>query len=253
MKAFERLVSLPSESSTTLLVSSRYERDFLCGTVESLDFPKCLANLLFAHPSPTQKPGMSGEEIDEFVYQQCLQLKCYPSPLNYLGFPKSVTLSTNNVAIHGIPDERKLMPGDILTVDVSIFYQGHHADTACTLLIGKESAIDHRDLNSNLVDSGLIDLNGLNLIRTAQRCLTKGIEACKAGAHLNEIGRAIEAVANEGGFKVVPAVCGHSIGEYLHGEPQIVHCPYDEYTEGEWNLIPSDLTRESNELVKFEP
>ena len=176
---------------------------------------------------------MSGEEIDQFVYEQCLKFKCYPSPLNYLGFPKCVTLSVNNVAIHGIPDVRRLVTGDILTVDVSVFHKGFHADTALTLLIGKDRAIAHDRLDTNLVDSNVIDLCGLNLIKTARKCLAAGIEVCKAGVHLNEIGCAIEKAAEEGGFSVVPSVCGHSIGEYLHGPPQIVHCSYDEYTEGE--------------------
>ena len=178
---------------------------------------------------------MSGEEIDQFVYEQCLKFKCYPSPLNYMGFPKCVTLSVNNVVIHGIPDVRRLVAGDILSVDVSVFYNGYHADTASTLLIGKDRAIDQSELTANLIDSNVIDLSGLNLIKTARSCLIRGIEACKAGVHLNEIGSAIEKAAKEAGFNVVPAVCGHSIGEYLHGLPQIMHCPYDEYTDGKLN------------------
>lgn len=63
---------------------------------------------------------MNGEVIDEFVYQQCLEMKCYPTPLNYNEFPKCVTLSVNNVAIHGIPDQRELKPSDILKVRMII-------------------------------------------------------------------------------------------------------------------------------------
>ena len=67
---------------------------------------------------------MTGEEIDEFVYEQCLNYKCYPSPLNYNGFPKCFTLSVNNMVIHSIPDQRHLIVGDIVKVDVSVFYKG---------------------------------------------------------------------------------------------------------------------------------
>lgn len=115
---------------------------------------------------------------------------------------------------------------------MSIFYKGFHADTAETYLIGLEKAIDCSNLNSDLIDLNVIDQNGLNLIKTAKKCLDKGIEMCKAGVNLNDLGGVIEKVAQENGFNVVPAICGHSIGEYLHGLPQIVHCSFDEYTEG---------------------
>ena len=173
---------------------------------------------------------MTGNQIDEFIYEQCLKLKCYPSPLNYNGFPKCVTLCLNDVVIHGIPDDkRKLIVGDILKVDVSIYYKGFHGDTAETFLISNDKATDVYNLMNS---KDAIDENGLKLIRTAKQCLDRAIEACRSEVHLNEIGHVIDKIAKENGFNVIPAVCGHSIGEYLHGLPQIVHCPYDEYTEG---------------------
>lgn len=128
---------------------------------------------------------MTGEQIDEFVYQQCLKYGCYPSPLNYNEFPKCVTLCANNVVVHSIPDQRQIQISDILTVDVSVFYKGAHGDTAKTFLIAKDRAIDYNeltnDLCSNLIKSNVIDEKGLKLIRTAKDCLDKAIAICKEG------------------------------------------------------------------------
>lgn len=87
-----------------------------------------------------------------------MKLNVYPSPLNYKGFPKSVTTSVNNVAVHGIPDSRCLEEGDIITVDVSVFYNGYHGDTASTFAVGK---VDNDALKLMLVAKQSLDVSGL--------------------------------------------------------------------------------------------
>lgn len=80
---------------------------------------------------------MTCDDIDEIVYQLCLENNCYPSPLNYSNFPKCVTTSVNNVACHGIPDQRPLQNGDIISIDVSIYHDGFHGDCCHTFYIGE--------------------------------------------------------------------------------------------------------------------
>ena len=65
-------------------------------------------------------PGASTEDIDAFVHDKCIQLEVYPSPLGYRGFPKSVCTSVNNVACHGIPDDRRLQKGDVINIDITV-------------------------------------------------------------------------------------------------------------------------------------
>lgn len=82
------------------------------------------------------KAGVTTEEIDAVVHAKCLELGCYPSPLNYRKFPKSCCTSINEVICHGIPDARALEEGDIVNVDISVFFDGFHADLSETWHIG---------------------------------------------------------------------------------------------------------------------
>lgn len=80
---------------------------------------------------------MTCEDIDDIVFEKCLEHKCYPSPLNYSGFPKCVTTCINNVAVHSVPDQRPLLDGDIISIDVSIFFDGYHGDCCHTFVVGE--------------------------------------------------------------------------------------------------------------------
>jgi methionyl aminopeptidase len=155
------------------------------------------------------------------VFTQCVTNRCYPSPLHFGGFPKCVTISTNNVVVHGIPDSRPFQIGDLISIDVSVFFDGYHGDTATTFLLGKEGPID---FDQHLPEA---DQNAIRLLRVGRDCLNQAISVCKPGIPLEEIGLLIERVAISNGFNVIPAVCGHSIGEYLHGPPDIAHAPID--------------------------
>lgn len=146
---------------------------------------------------------------------------CYPSPLHFGGFPKCVTISTNNVVVHGIPDSRPFREGDLVSVDVSIYSNGYHGDTAVTFLLGKDGPIDLNEEASHP------DQAATRLLRVGRECLTQAINVCKAGVNLKDVARLIDRICTEAGFSVIPAVCGHSIGEYLHGPPEIVHAPID--------------------------
>lgn len=160
------------------------------------------------------------------VYRECLRNNCYPSPLNFDGFPKCVTISTNNIVVHGIPDNRRLKEGDLVTIDISVYHNGYHGDTAASFLLDKQGTV-----NLAYCDLNQLDLNAVRLIKVTKFCLEEAIRNCKDGVPISRIGEIVEQIADSNGFSVVPSVCGHSIGEYFHGPPDIVHAVSDDYEE----------------------
>lgn len=150
-------------------------------------------------------PGISTDEIDKFAHSEILKAKAYPSPLRYEGFPKSICTSVNNVACHGIPDARKLIDGDIINVDVTVYFQRYHGDCSKTFLVGD------------------VDEMGRQLVKVAEECRDIGIAVCGPGVTLNAIGAAIEEHAKKYKYTVAPTFCGHGIGNYFHGPPDIYH------------------------------
>ncbi len=151
------------------------------------------------------RPGITTDEIDAFVHDAAIKVGGYPSPLNYRGFPKSVCTSVNEVICHGIPDDRALLDGDIVNIDVTLFLDGMHGDTNATFFAGN------------------VDDDSRQLVRVTHECMMKGIEAVRPGRPISDIGRAIEQHADQYGYGVVRAYCGHAISETFHGPLQIPH------------------------------
>jgi len=150
-------------------------------------------------------PGVTTDELDRVAHEAHVARGVYPSPLRYKGFPKSVCTSVNEVICHGIPDDRALLEGDIVNVDVTVFVDGVHGDTNATFCVGK------------------VDAESRRLVKVTEECLEHGIAAVQPGAPLSDIGRAIETHAHAAGFHVVRAFVGHGIGEVFHGPPQVPH------------------------------
>ncbi|KAJ7702984.1 peptidase M24, structural domain-containing protein [Mycena rosella] len=152
------------------------------------------------------RPGITTDEIDEIVHSATIERNAYPSPLNYREFPKSVCTSINEVICHGIPDQRKLKEGDIINLDVSVYYQGFHGDVNGTYPVGT------------------IDEESTKLIRTSRECLDKAIELCKPGALFRDLGKIIEPHARSNGCSPVRTYTGHGINTLFHdGAPNIPH------------------------------
>jgi methionyl aminopeptidase len=151
------------------------------------------------------KSGVTTDEIDRVVHEKCIELGCYPSPLNYKLFPKSCCTSVNETICHGIPDLRVLEDGDIVNVDVSVYYKGHHTDLNETWLIGNVKKI-HQEL-----------------VQTTYECLEKAIAICRPGQMYRELGNAISKHAHKHGFSVVKSYCGHGVGKLFHGAPNVPH------------------------------
>ena len=151
------------------------------------------------------RPGVTTDELDALAHEECLRRGGYPSPLNYHGFPKSLCTSVNEVICHGIPDDRALVDGDIVNLDVTIFLDGVHGDTNATFLVGE------------------VDEESRRLVTVTRECLMEGIAAVRPGRPISDIGAAIEAHAHAGGYGVVRAFVGHGVARQFHGPPHVPH------------------------------
>ncbi|XP_057980012.1 methionine aminopeptidase 1A isoform X2 [Malania oleifera] len=151
------------------------------------------------------RPGVTTDEIDKVVHEATIAAGGYPSPLNYHFFPKSCCTSVNEVICHGIPDARKLEDGDIVNIDVTVYYKGVHGDLNETYFVGN------------------VDEASRHLVRCTYECLEKAISIVKPGGRFREIGEVINRHALMSGFSVVRSYCGHGIGELFHCAPNIPH------------------------------
>jgi methionyl aminopeptidase len=151
------------------------------------------------------KPGITTDELNEFVHQDTLKKGAIPAPLNYHGFPKSVCTSINEVVCHGIPGPRALLDGDIINIDVTHIYKGYHGDTSATFYVGEPSE------------------GAKKVTETARRALDLGIAEVRAGARLGDIGAAIQTFAEGLGCGVVRDFVGHGIGRKFHEDPKVSH------------------------------
>jgi len=151
------------------------------------------------------RPGITTDEIDRVVHEATIAAGAYPSPYNYYNYPKSVCTSVNEIICHGIPDRRPLQNGDIVKVDVSVYYNGYHGDLNETFTVGQ------------------CDEQSKQLIKVAHDCMFKAIEICRPGTPYREIGEVITKHAKTHGMSVVRAYCSHGVGDLFHCAPYIPH------------------------------
>lgn len=149
--------------------------------------------------------GVTTEEIDRIVHEACVERECYPSPLNYINFPRSCCTSVNEVICHGIPDTRPLKQWDICNVDVTVYHRGFHGDLNETFFVGD------------------VKPEAKKLVQTTWECLQKSIEIVKPGEKYREIGNVIQKHAQANGFSVVRSYCGHGIHRLFHTAPSVPH------------------------------
>ena len=153
-------------------------------------------------------PGVTTDELDAVVHELTIAKGGYPSPLNYGSsnpYPKSVCTSVNEVICHGIPDDRALIEGDIVNLDVTIYLDGVHGDCNATFAVGQIDEVSQR------------------LIDVTRECLEHAIAQVGPGKPFNVIGKAIEEHAHANKFGVVRDFVGHGIGEQFHTDLQIPH------------------------------
>jgi methionyl aminopeptidase len=151
-------------------------------------------------------PGVSTDELDKLCHDFIVtELKSIPSNLNYRGFPKTICTSVNHVVCHGIPGDKRLKTGDIINIDVTVIRDGFHGDTSRMYFVGNVPVLARR------------------LTSVCHDAMWRGINIVKPGAHLGDIGHAIQSFAENNNFSVVREYCGHGIGRIYHEDPQVLH------------------------------
>ena len=149
------------------------------------------------------RAGMTTREVDEMVYKFITASGAEPSCLGYCGYPASACVSVNEVVVHGIPDERVLEEGDIVSVDLCAYKNGFHGDGARTFCIGEVS--DEKK----------------KLVRVTRECFFEAVEGVKAGTPLYDIGYKVQRHAESNGFSVIRSYTGHGIGHEMHEDPAV--------------------------------
>ncbi len=148
-------------------------------------------------------PGISTKELDRIAEDYIRSKGASPSFLGYDGFPGSICVSVNDELVHGIPSERTLKDGDIISVDIGAEYKGYHGDSAWSYGVGK------------------ISNSAETLLRITEESLFKGLEYANPNYRLSDISHAIQQHVENHNFSIVREYVGHGIGENLHEDPQI--------------------------------
>jgi len=149
------------------------------------------------------KPGIATSSLDEWARKQIIGANARCAFLGYKGFPKSICTSVNEEIVHGIPGERILKEGDIISIDAGVELDGYFSDAAVTVAVGQTAS------------------QAVKLIDVTRKALSKGIEHAAIGCRVSDISCAIEECAKENGFAVIREFVGHGIGLNLHEDPQI--------------------------------
>ena len=149
------------------------------------------------------RAGMTTKEVDELVFRYITSCGAKPSCLGYEGYPASACVSVNEVVVHGIPSDRILVDGDIVSVDITAEKHGFNGDAARTFLIGNVSEEKRQ------------------LVKVTEECFFKAIENLGAGVPLYDIGYAVQTHAESHGYGVVRALVGHGIGREMHEDPSV--------------------------------
>ena len=158
---------------------------------------------VLAEVAAAVQPGVTTGELDALTRRLIEGRGAKPSFLGYRGYPGSICISINDEVIHGIPGRRVVLPGDVVSLDVGVYYNGFHGDSATTVMVG------------------VTDPEVIRLIETTKRALAAALAEVKPGARLSDASHAVESVVVSGGCSVVRDFVGHGVGRHLHEDPQI--------------------------------
>ncbi|MFA7566847.1 MAG: type I methionyl aminopeptidase [Alkalispirochaeta sp.] len=149
------------------------------------------------------EPGITTRHLDEIAQKEITGRQGRPAFLGYQGFPGALCTSVNEEVIHGIPSDRRLIEGDVVSIDCGIEYGGFFSDSAITVAVGSVSPEISR------------------LMEVTRESLEKGIEAARAGNRINDISRAVYDTVSREHYGIVRPYCGHGVGLSLHEDPQV--------------------------------
>jgi len=156
----------------------------------------------------TIKPGMTTAELDRLIEDYIRSKNAIPAFKNYQGFPASACISINEEVVHGIPGNRVIKDGDIVSVDVGSIYEDFYGDSARTYAIGE------------------ISPDKAKLMEITEKSLMAGIDKARNGNKLGQVSAAVQEVAEAQGYGVVRQLVGHGIGRKMHEEPQVPNYGY---------------------------
>jgi methionyl aminopeptidase len=151
------------------------------------------------------RPGVSSLELDKCAEEFIRDHQGVPAFKGYHGFPNALCVSVNSEVVHGIPSNKPLIEGDIVSVDCGVLKNGFYGDSAYTFPIGE------------------VEEKILKLLRVTKECLVLGIAKALPGNRLGDIGHAIQEHAEKNGFAVVREMVGHGIGRELHEKPEVAN------------------------------
>jgi len=155
------------------------------------------------HLKEMVNPGMTGNELDQAAERMIHEMGGIPAFKGYRGYPASICVSINEQVVHGIPNSRAFVRGDLISIDLGVIYQGYVGDAAVTVP----------------VDS--VDQESSQLLQVTETALKKGIDQAREGNRLFDISYAIQSHVEANGFSVVRDFTGHGIGRHMHEDPQI--------------------------------
>jgi methionyl aminopeptidase len=160
---------------------------------------------VLAHLATMVVPGVTTLELDQEAERLVRAAGAEPAFKGYRGFPSTLCVSVNEEVVHGIPSKRRLVEGDIISIDMGVKLNGFYGDSAVTLPVGR------------------ISPEAAQLLRVTEESLEKGISQVRVGGRVSDIGHAIQTHVEAHGFSVVRQFVGHGIGASLHEEPQIAN------------------------------
>ena len=150
------------------------------------------------------RPGISTKELDDIARDSIISLGGVPAFKDYKGFPANICTSINEEVVHGIPSEKRLLKeGDIISLDIGVYFNGYFADSAVSIIVG--------EVKSSIK----------KLLDVTRDSLYLGIRKARPGNHLFDISSAIQNFVEANGFSVVREFVGHGIGKSLHESPEI--------------------------------
>lgn len=163
-----------------------------------------IAAQALAYAGRSIKPGMSTWELDKLIHDFIVSKGARPSSLGYCGFTGSACISVNAELIHGIPSKKKIIKeGDIVSVDLTVEYDGWNGDNARTFMVGEVSEDAKR------------------LLKVTEEALYEGIKMAVAGNRIGDISNAVQTYCEKNGYHVVRKYIGHGIGRNMHEDPEV--------------------------------
>ncbi|QOR66790.1 type I methionyl aminopeptidase [Cytobacillus suaedae] len=180
----------------------------ICKTPREIEIMREAGKIVALTHQELQKhitPGISTKELDAIAENYILKADALPSFKGYNGFRGSICASVNEELVHGIPGERILRDGDIISIDIGAKYNGYHGDSAWTYAVGTISEENQK------------------LLKVTEESLFKGLEQAKPGERLSNISHAIQSYVESQNLSIVREYVGHGVGQDLHEDPQIPH------------------------------